>query len=582
MSELAKPPDSQVQVSSVEEEKSQGRVRVVIPLVSAVIIVVIIRLNGLPILSAYQFTIPLLLGYGFFGFCWLVMITRYPSATSKRRVVVIVGDLGMVSWAFVQLGASGVIFYPLFLWIIVGNGMRFGANYLLTAIVVGQIIFSSIYVFSDYWLNNLVLGLSLQSGMIILPLFYLTLMRRMHGLNERLALEAERSRSAAESKALFLANMSHELRTPMNGVLGISQLLGDTKLDLNQQQLLEVIHRSADSLLGIINDILDFSKVDAGKLTIEASAFDLRQCIDDVVQLLEHEADEKRLNLTFDYKEDSHDCFVGDRARIRQILVNLIGNAIKFTHQGEVNVSCSIKSAQGGSHEIEIVVTDTGVGVAQESLSRIFDKFEQADSSTARRFGGTGLGLAISRKLASAMEGSLEVESEIDVGTAFTFHLKLAGADRTQVDDREKRIVDRNYKLQALVVEDNIVNQMVASGLLKKLGIQVDIAENGQVALDKYMTTEYQLIFMDMQMPIMGGDETARRIRELPGEKARVPIIALSANVAGRTLLEDGGAGGEGDESLYNGFVSKPFTLQDLVGAVDSIERIKRVRVKIQ
>ncbi|MGI9325203.1 MAG: ATP-binding protein [Pseudomonadales bacterium] len=546
----------------VNEEKSQAIARIVLSFLFVIAIAIVAWSDGLNLLDAYSHATVVVICYALFGVGWWFLLVLRPNGPPMRRVVVIFGDLGIVSWGLIQLAESGTMFYPLYLWVIVGNGMRFGVTYLVIALFAAQIGFSTVYFFSDYWRANLELGIALQIAMLVLPLFYLSLVRRLHQLNDKLALEAQRSHAAAESKSQFLANMSHELRTPMNGVLGISALLRDTELDRQQREMLELIYRSADSLLGIINDILDYSKVESGKLGLEATGFDLKDCVDDVVMLLTHKADEKGLLLEHDYPADVPSCFIGDRTRIRQILVNLIGNSIKFTEQGEVRVTSSVTLPEADHATLSIKVADSGIGIAPQNLDRVFDQFEQADESTTRLFGGTGLGLAISRKLARTMGGDLTVASELGQGSCFTLHLELEPIAAERVVQEAFNVVERNYKIRALVVEDNRVNQMVAQGLLGKVGIQVDLAENGKIGVDKFLSGSYDLVFMDLQMPVMGGKEATRIIRSQTSQHP-VPIVALSANVSGERCVDNA--------AQFDAFLEKPFKLQDLVPLVDRL-----------
>ncbi len=581
----------------VNEEMSQTRSRGVIALGVFLFLACLAIYEGLPVLTAYHSAAVVIGAYGLVAFLWLALIRTFPDQFPARKILTVIGDLSMTTWGIYLVGDIGVIFYPLFLWIIVGNGIRFGQSYFILALVAGQLGFTSLYFFSEYWRTNLTLGISMQIALCILPVFYMSIVKRIHELNERLAQEAERSRSAAESKAQFLANMSHELRTPMNGVLGITELLQDTELQPKQREMLALVHRSADNLLGIINDILDYSKVDAGMLLLDNEPFDLKNCVEDVVSLLEHSAKDAGLVLECEFPASIPGLFTGDRSRLRQILMNLIGNAIKFTEAGGVFVTCSVdqqisESSMGENdsisndipcegnidsselYSLEIAVKDTGIGIPAESLDRIFDQFEQADASTERRFGGTGLGLAISRKLATLMGGELNVESVFGEGTTFTVKLMLPVSHETITDAVDVMDTRRNYKLSALVAEDNHVNQMVVKGLLGKVGIDVDIAENGQVAIDKYKASEYQLVFMDLQMPVVSGELAARTIREMSAPKSSVPIIALSANTELEATLNRE-ANNVSDNALqddFDGFVSKPFSLQRIVKVIDEIE----------
>jgi CheY-like chemotaxis protein len=344
----------------------------------------------------------------------------------------------------------------------------------------------------------------------------------------RAAAELEQSRDEAETanraKSAFLAMMSHELRTPLNGVLGMTHALAATDLDARQREHLEIIGSSGRSLLTILNDVLDLSKIDAGKLEIETVPFALGDLLESAVSLWEPLASEKGLALRLELDGNVPPWVAGDPTRLRQVITNLLSNAVKFTDQGEVRISA--RTDQGGRLTFE--VADTGPGIPAEAASRLFRDFSQADSSTSRQFGGTGLGLSISRKLCRLMGGDLTVSSVEGRGATFQGWVRLTAAQAVAAESHDDEVDLPG--LRVLAVDDNAANRAVADALLSALGMSVTLACDGAEALEILANQPIDLVFMDVNMPVMDGAQALRAIRAGRAGDPLIPVIALTAD----------------------------------------------------
>ncbi|KAB8033625.1 GAF domain-containing hybrid sensor histidine kinase/response regulator [Fluviispira multicolorata] len=383
-----------------------------------------------------------------------------------------------------------------------------------------------------------------------------------------LRLSAANSETSIKTKTTFFANISHEIRTPLNGIIGMTNLLLDSVIKPTNIQRLKIIQNCSNSLLDLINEVLDFSKLEVDKVELEMKCFFLHAMVKDIVELLNVRASEKGIILSYNYDPEAPDAVIGDSMRIKQILMNLVSNAIKFTEKGRIDISSQIIKIKEKKIKIQFSVKDSGIGIPEEVMNKLFVSFSQVDASTTRKFGGTGLGLAISKGLCEKMGGSIWVESKVNEGSIFSFTFLAEEGTPSEVENTDDILptfdpkMGKKHPLKILIAEDNNTNQLVAIGFLGKLGYHADVANNGKEALISVEKNFYDLIFMDCHMPELDGFEATKQILVKYKQAAKRPrIIALTASA----LKEDID---QCFECGMDGFISKPIAIVSLLDAL--------------
>ena len=518
-------------------------------------------------------------------FFWILWA---PGKSNVRRIIGMIADYGLMSTAMALMGEPLAWLYVIMMWVTVGNGLRYGNRFLAGAVSMAAIGFAVVLATNGYWKSNLSLGVGLLVGLVAVPMY-------LSGLLRQLTRATQEAHRANEAKSRFLANMSHEFRTPLNGLSGMSELLATTKLDSEQRECLSTIQASTRSMLALVEDVLDISAIEAGKLKLDIVEFSPRELIDNVGMILLPQARAKKLGYEVKIAADVPGKLRGDTRHLRQVLLNLAGNAVKFTDQGSVRLDVATFAATGDKVGLRFTVTDTGIGIPLSVQGRLFEAFAQADVSLSRRYGGTGLGTTIAKALAEAMGGSISFQSAEQRGSTFWVDIPFDAATAPSavvpawIEDQNPHGAEniiafsdpflrhraRVRSLQILVADDHEANRMVVQRLLQKAGHRVVCVNGGEEVLDALEIADYDTVIVDLHMPGISGLDLLKQLRIMEaGGGRRTPVLVLSADVTPDAISRCEQAGARA-------FLAKPIVATRLLDVLAEIANNGRVTTPV-
>lgn len=491
----------------------------------------------------------------------------FPKPNQTRLFIVMFGDVLGASVSMYVTSDIGSIFVGIYIWLVIGYGFRFGRKMLIATYITSLAGFLSACLLSDYWHNHMTGFYGLLFTMITIPLYALSLLTKLKAATHK-------AEAASRAKSEFLSHISHEIRTPLNGIVGASSLIDASSLDKNNAALFNVMRASSSVLLDLVNNVLDLSKIESGKTLARTEDFYLHNLVLTTVHLFESQVAQKNVTIEYDISKDSPEALHGDLQHTKQVLINLVGNAVKFTESGTVKIYVSTLDQDTKNARMRFEVIDSGIGIAQDSLGKIFESFTQAEESIRYKFGGTGLGTTISKNLVELMGGKIGAESQLGVGSTFWFELPLkkinsespfANTVSSEVIPFKKfDIAPKKNAYRILVAEDNDTNILIISQMLQLSNHQFDVVKNGELALDKLQDNEYDLMILDCNMPVMGGLEALKIYQAINVGLPQIPAIILSADATEQTVAEF-------EEVGIAAYLSKPIMIDLLNSTIEEV-----------
>ncbi len=511
----------------------------------------------------------------------MASIVMQKNKSVARRLLGTWLDIGSTTLCMYLTADISVVLIGVYLWVTFGNGFRYGNKYLYHTQILSLIGFAIAMQYGPYWKTHLTAGYGMFIMLVFLPLYVAKLIHRLHEATHKAEIAREKAAEASLAKTQFVANMSHEIRTPLNGIIGISTLFKTTPLNADQKDLLKTLDSSSKLLLSLLNNVLDFTKIEERKFTIEHIDFSAEEAVRDTLEIFRSQSVAKGIQVGVSISDSLH-AVKGDAFVIRQVLANLMGNAVKFTEKGSVTISAISLQEDEYKVLVRFEVADTGVGIPTNKQSKVFDSFTQADSSTTRKFGGSGLGLTIAKHMVEAMGGSLQFQSTENVGSRFWFDLSLEKAATTNSKLDELAVVETQQAainplkfnnvaplnpLNILVCEDESTNQKIITRLLSLPGHQVDIVENSDEMLDALENKQFDLVITDLNMAGMNGADALKlyRFTNPTDKNTRFILFTADATSTAREIA---------DEAGFDGFLTKPIEAATLFSAIESILKL--------